>query len=137
MVSFRVVRVQFERALKRTFSSGPVPFKIKLEVPKRVVRLGQRIVYLQGSGRGCSGLYYCLLRREFGNTTVGVTVRQSRIRQSIARVFLNRLLIVIDGFVVSRYRPLIKEMEAFQIEMISFCVFRKSFVESHLLFARQ
>src|SRR6266516_6616660 len=102
-----------------------------------VVSFSQSIVKLDGPGGRCSGICDCVLRQQFCEATLGITVSQSRIGQSVVRVFLNRLLIVLNGFVVPFHGSLIEEMEAFQIELISCRVFSVSLRQALFLFTSQ
>src|SRR5690242_19189083 len=82
---------------------------------------GQRVINFQGLQRGLLGPWKGLL---WGNETEGhkavVGIGQTGISQSVIRVFLNRLLKVLDALVQSFLASLVPPETAFQIVLIGF-----------------
>ena len=101
VMSFNVIRIQIQRELEFSFGAQPVPVKIHVDMCQRVMRFGQRIIYLQGLHRRRSRFDGCMLRRYFHRAAVRIAISQSGIGQCVVRIYLNRPLIVLNGFVVT------------------------------------
>ena len=98
---------------------------------------GQRFVNLQCPGGRGLGLRQSLARRRRGcsATKPAIAVSQTGVGQGISRIFVDRLLEILDTFLVPVGGGLIFVIPALQVKLISLCVGRVGFSQTCFLFA--
>src|SRR5262245_25017856 len=119
MMRSGIVRIQFERPLKRALCSGPVPIVIEVSESQRCVCFGYGGINLQ---RRSSRTFRFRHRLPGWNNTVEaeqvITVGEPGVCQRIGTIFADGVLKILDGFLEPFARPLVPMESPFQIEYV-------------------
>src|SRR5262249_42511033 len=130
VMSGRVIGIQCNRPLESLFCIDPIPSRI-CEECQGCVSFAQPIIQRKGlSGRGLT-LGITILRKSVVRLQY-VGIRQTRVGERKTRLELDRLLKIINGPGKAFLVPLVPEVTAAQIQLISFRVVGEVLLEGAL-----